>query len=68
MVGSQQVEHIVACLACDSRKNNACVIDVSQNPGDLLAAGIANQIGTAFGSATRGPDLHLLDLGWGGAS
>lgn len=67
VVGGQQVEHIVACLARDSRKNNACVFDVSQNPGDLLAAGIANLIGVAFAFRTeehkeRAATLKLLSL------
>jgi hypothetical protein len=58
---------VVSEMARDSRKNNACVIDVSQNPGDLLAAGIANLIGAAFAFRTEGHEeqeatLKLLGL------
>ena len=54
-------------LARDSRKNNVCAIVVSQNPGDLLAAGIANLVGAAFafrteGEAERAATLGLLGL------
>jgi hypothetical protein len=54
-------------LARDSRKNDVCAIVVSQNPGDLLAAGIANLVGTAFafrteGEAEQAATLDLLGL------
>ena len=54
-------------LARDSRKNNVCAIVVSQNPGDLLAAGIANLVGAAFafrteGEAEQAATLDLLGL------
>ncbi len=56
-------------LARDSRKNNVCAIVVSQNPSDLIAAGIANLVGTVFAFRTEGEEqgatLDLLGLARG---
>lgn len=53
---------VVNELARDSRKNDACVIYVSQNPADLLAAGVANLVGAAFAFRTEGGQEQAATL------
>ena len=43
-------------LARDSRKNNMLAFLISQNPADLLTAGVANLIGAAFAFRTEGAE------------
>ena len=43
-------------LARDSRKGNTLAVLLSQNPGDLLAAGVANLVGAAFAFRTEGAE------------
>jgi AAA domain-containing protein len=49
-VGRSQVTE----LSRDSRKNNTCAVLISQNPGDLLEAGIANLVAASFAGRTEG--------------
>jgi hypothetical protein len=49
-VGRQQLNE----MARDSRKNNLLACYISQNPKDLLDAGIGNLIGAAFAFRTEG--------------
>lgn len=49
-VGVQQIND----MSRDSRKNNMAAFLISQNPADLLAAGIANLVGAAFAFRTEG--------------
>lgn len=51
-VGRQQMNE----MARDSRKNNLFALLLSQNPQDLLAAGLANLIGAAFVFRTDGEE------------
>ena len=51
-VGRQQLNE----MARDTRKNNVLAVYISQNPKDLLAAGIANLVGAAFAFRTEGPE------------
>jgi hypothetical protein len=51
-VGLQQVNE----MARDARKNNMAAVLISQNPADLLAAGIANLVGAAFAFRTEGTE------------
>lgn len=41
-------------LARDSRKGNTLAVLISQNPQDLLEAGVANLVGTGFAGRTEG--------------
>lgn len=51
-VGRQQLNE----MARDTRKNNLLAVYISQNPKDLLDAGIANLVGAAFAFRTEGAD------------
>jgi hypothetical protein len=51
-VGVQQMNE----LSRDSRKNNTAAVLASQNPPDLLAAGVANLVGAAFAFRTEGAE------------
>jgi hypothetical protein len=64
--------NLVNRIARDSRKYNLLALLISQSPGDLLAAGIANLIGAAFAFRTEGDEeqaatcrLLRLPLGHG---
>ena len=46
--------NLINQMARDSRKNNLLALLISQTPGDLLTAGIANLIGAAFAFRTEG--------------
>ena len=58
-VGVQQMNE----LSRDSRKNNTAAFLVSQNPGDLLAAGVANLVGAAFAFRTEGDQELAATVG-----
>jgi hypothetical protein len=58
-VGVQQINE----LSRDSRKNNTAAFLVSQNPGDLLAAGVANLVGAAFAFRTEGDQELAATVG-----
>jgi hypothetical protein len=58
-VGVQQINE----LSRDSRKNNTAAFLVSQNPGDLLAAGVANLVGAAFAFRTEGDEELAATVG-----
>jgi hypothetical protein len=51
-VGRQQLNE----MARDTRKNNLLACYISQNPKDLLDAGIANLVGAAFAFRTEGAE------------